>query len=107
MLMPDTCVVATMEQWAQAAGSCEWDVGTGYLIPQIKEGGPIEQAKGTEAMSPKMMMTRLQTHARPAGLGDRRYTMHSFRSGRGGRIAGDRRTRHRIHHGDVGWNPER
>ncbi|CAM9967931.1 unnamed protein product, partial [Sphacelaria rigidula] len=79
--MPDTCAVAALQVYAQAMKSCGWQVSQGFLFPEIRRTGDIKLAKCDTAMTPRAMTARLQEHAQRAGLGDRNFTMHSFRVG--------------------------
>ena len=66
-----------MVEYQQAAEPMQWSLaeGSGFLFPSILEGGE----KGDVALTAAQMITHLQTHLRAAGVGDKRYTMRSFR----------------------------
>lgn len=71
--------VAAMVEYQQAAEPKQWSLseGSGFLFPSVLEGG----GKGDVALTAAQMITNRQTHLRAAGMGDKRYTMHSFREG--------------------------
>ena len=76
------CAVAAMIEYRQAALYTQWALaeGSGFLFPSVLESG----AKENLALTPAQMASNLQTHLRPAGMEDKRYTLHSFRVGGGG-----------------------
>ena len=75
----ETCAVAAMVEYQQAAESMQWSLakGTGVLFPTVLEGGE----KGDVALTAVQMTTSLHAHLRAAGMEYKRYTMHSFRVG--------------------------
>ncbi|CAN0101716.1 unnamed protein product, partial [Sphacelaria rigidula] len=77
----DTCAVAALQVYAKAMKLCGWQGSQGSLFPEIRMTGDIRLAKCDTAMTPRAMTARLQKHAQRAGLGDRNFTMHSFRVG--------------------------
>ncbi|CAN0037619.1 unnamed protein product, partial [Ascophyllum nodosum] len=64
--MPETCAVAAMLRYAQAADSCGWDITPKRLA---------------RPLSAKTMAARFKEHLGHAGLGSRQFTFHSFRVG--------------------------
>ena len=68
-----------MIKYRQAAASMQWALaeGSGFLFPSVRENGE----KGNLALTPAQMTANFQAHLRAAGMGDKRYTLHSFRLG--------------------------
>ena len=79
--MPETCAVAAMLNYAQAAGSCGWDMPKGYLFPEMPASGDCTPKRLARPLSAKTMAARFKEHSGHAGLGSRQFTFHSFRVG--------------------------
>ena len=79
--MPETCAVAAMLCYAQAADSCGWDMSKGYLFPEIPASGDSTPKRLARPLSAKTMAARFKEHLGHAGLGSRQFTFHSFRVG--------------------------
>ena len=72
-----------MIEYQQAAASMQRSLaeGAGFLFPSVLERGE----KGNLALTPAQMTSNLQTHFCGQRMEDKRYTLHSFRVGGGGR----------------------
>ena len=79
--MPETCAVAAMLRYAQAADSCGWDMSKGYLFPEIPASGDSTHKRLARPLSAKTMAARFKEHLGHADLGSRQFTFHSFRVG--------------------------
>jgi hypothetical protein len=80
-VMPETCAVAAMLRYAQAAKSCDWDMSKGNLFPEIQDAGKHTPKRLARPLSAKAMAARFKEHLGRAGLGARQFTFHSFRVG--------------------------
>ena len=79
--LPAIGPVAALATYFDAAHSCGWNLGRGYLFPQVDHTLPLPTARWDRAMSPQLMTARLRHHMETAGLTNKKYTMHSFRVG--------------------------
>ena len=79
--MPETCAVGATIRDAQAADSCEWDMSTGYLFPEMPAAGDRIPNRLARPLSAKAMAARFKQHLEHASLGARHFTFHSFRVG--------------------------
>ena len=74
--MPETCAVAAMLRYAQAADSCGWDMSKVYLFPEIPASGDSTPKRLARPLSAKIMAARFKEHLGHAGLGLRQFTFH-------------------------------
>ena len=79
--MPETCAVAAMLRYAQAADSCGWDMSKVYLFPEVPASGESTPKRLARTLSAKTMAARFKEHLGHAGLGSWQFTFHSFRVG--------------------------
>ena len=79
--MPETCTVAAMIRYAQAADSRGWDISKSYLFPEMAASGDRTPKRFARPWSAKAMVARLKGLLGHAGLGTRQFTFHSFRVG--------------------------
>ena len=56
--MPETCAVAAMIRYAQATGSCGWDVSTGYVSLEMPAAGGRSPKRLARTLSAKAMAAR-------------------------------------------------
>ena len=79
--MTETCAIAAMLRYAQAADSCRWDMSKGYLFPEIPASRDSTPKRLARPLSAKTTAARFEEHLGHAGLGSRQFTFHSFRVG--------------------------
>ena len=79
--MLETCAVAAMLRYAQAADSCGWDMSKDYLFPEMPASGDRTPKRLARPLSVKTMAARFKEHLGHVGLGSRQFTFHSFRVG--------------------------
>ena len=59
--MPETCAVAAMIRYAQAADSCGWDISTDYLFPEMTASGDRTPKRLARPLFAKAMAARRNT----------------------------------------------
>ena len=75
----ETCPVEALEVYKEAMASCGWQGGQGFLFPEIKARADVKNARGERPVLSRVMSSRLKVYATAAGLGERRFTMNSFK----------------------------
>ena len=67
--MPETCAVAAMLRYAQAADSCGWDMSKGYLLPEMPASGNRTPKRLARPLSAKTMAARFKERLGTRRLG--------------------------------------
>ena len=75
------CAAAAMIRYEQVADSCEWDMFTGYIFPEMPDSGHRTPKRLARPLSGKAMVARFENYMEYAGLGTRHLTFRSFRVG--------------------------